>query len=178
MIGKTPVVLNSSIVHNNDSIIITSFKTYLVIPTLTDTIVHLLDIEEKLICSIPDYAESVIIGIDSMQTVRTNFSGALDPIHGMFWTWNSGYINVKIEGISQRSMQRNRIFQMHLGGFTAPYQVSMPLRVPRNTSINLSIDIAPSIDALLNNHQGTVMSPGKHAHELIHILQRSITIEQ
>jgi hypothetical protein len=178
MIAKTPVVLNSSIVHNNDSIIITSFKAYIVIPTLTDTIVHLLDIEDNLSCSLPDDAESVIIGIDSMQTVRTNFSGALDPINGMFWTWNSGYINVKIEGISQRSMQRNRIFQMHLGGFTAPHQESIPLRIPRNTSIKLSIDIAPSIDALLNNHQGTVMSPGKDAHELMHILQQSINIEQ
>jgi len=140
--------------------------------------IHLLDIEEGLACSIPDEAQSVIIGIDSMQTVRTNFSGALDPIHGMFWTWNSGYINVKIEGISQRSPQRNRIFQMHLGGFTAPHQVSIPLRIPRNTSIKLSIDIAPCIDALLSNYQGTVMSPGKQAHELMRILQRSIIIEQ
>lgn len=178
MIANTPVVLHSSIVHNNDSIIITSFKAYIVIPTLTDTFVHLLDIEDNLICSIPDDAESVIIGIDSMQTVKTNFSGALDPINGMFWTWNSGYINVKIEGISQRSIQRNHIFQMHLGGFTAPHQVSIPLRIPRNTPIKLSIDIAPCIDALLSNYQGTVMSPGKHAHELMCIFQRSITIEQ
>jgi hypothetical protein len=34
------------------------------------------------------------------------------------------------------------------------------------------------MDALLNNHQGTLMSPGKHAHELMRILQRSIIIEQ
>lgn len=178
MIGKTPIVLHSSIVHNSDSVIITSFKAYIVIPTLQNSIIHLLDIEESLICSIPDDAESVIIGIDSMQTVKTNFSGALDPIHGMFWTWNSGYINVKIEGISQRSIQRNHIFQMHLGGYTAPHQVSIPLRIPQNIPIKLSIDIAPCIDALLSNYQGTMMSPGKQAHDLMNILERSITIEQ
>jgi hypothetical protein len=157
MIGKTPIAFNTLIVHNGDSILITSFRAYIVIPTSTMKSVHLLDMEEGLACSIPDEAESVILGIDSIQTVRTDFMGVLDPIHGMFWTWNSGYINVKIEGTSQ---------------------TSIPLRIPRNTPIKLSIDIAPSLDALLNNHQGTLMSPGKHAHELMRILQRSIIIEQ
>ena len=178
MIGRTPIALHSSIVHNGDSIIITSFRAYIVIPTSTINHFHLLDIEETLTCSIPDEAESVILGIDSMQTVRTDFAGVLDPIHGMFWTWNSGYINVKIEGISQRPTQKNHIFQMHLGGFSAPYQTSIPVKIPRNTPVKLSIDIAPCIDALLNNHQGRIMSPGKHSHELMNILQQSIIIEQ
>jgi hypothetical protein len=178
MIGKTPIAFNTLIVHNGDSILITSFRAYIVIPTSTMKSVHLLDMEEGLACSIPDEAESVILGIDSIQTVRTDFMGVLDPIHGMFWTWNSGYINVKIEGTSQRSTQRNHLFQMHLGGFSAPYQTSIPLRIPRTIPIKLSIDIAPCMDALLNNHQGTLMSPGKHAHELMRILQRSIIIEQ
>jgi len=39
------------------------------------------------------------IGIDSIYNVSGAQTGALDPMNGMFWTWNSGYIMAKLEGI-------------------------------------------------------------------------------
>ncbi len=177
MIGDHIVLPNTAIAYNNDNIIITSFKAYIVIPSSTDTTIRLLDIEESLTCSLSNQAEIVIFGIDSIQTIRTDFTGDLDPVHGMFWTWNSGYINVKIEGISQRSTQRNHIFQMHLGGYFSPYQTAFSLKIPQRESFEILMDIGPCIDALLTVYQGTAMSPGKQAHELMNILQQSMHIE-
>ena len=38
------------------------------------------------------------IGIDSTANVSGAMSGDLDPTKGMYWTWQSGYINFKLEG--------------------------------------------------------------------------------
>ena len=38
------------------------------------------------------------LGTDSLTNVSGAFGGDLDPVKGMYWTWNSGYINFKLEG--------------------------------------------------------------------------------
>ena len=177
-LGQTPIKLHVPIHHNDDTLIITSLRAYIVIPMASNTVVQLLDLEENPTCTIPDDAKQITIGIDSLQTVDTDFSHALDPIHGMFWTWNSGYINVKIEGISQRSPQRNHVFQLHLGGYTSPFHTSFSLNIPQKQSMFLSIDLAECIHEALSKYQGIVMSPGKQAHNLMNILERSITLEE
>lgn len=176
MIGKNHITLNTPINSLDDTLRITACKMYISIPSSTKQIIHVLDIEETLTCSIPDEAETVIFGIDSMHTVNTDFTGALDPIHGMFWTWNSGYINVKIEGISRKSIQNGNIFQIHLGGYLSPYSTAFSIRIPRKAPIRMEVDLGPSIQTVLKQYGGTVMSPGKAGHELMTILQRSITI--
>jgi len=47
---------------------------------------------------------SFIIGVDSLYNVSGAQTGALDPVHGMFWTWNTGYIMAKLEGESSVSL--------------------------------------------------------------------------
>jgi hypothetical protein len=58
-----------------------------------------------------------LIGVDSIRNVSGVQSGALDPLQGMFWTWNSGYIMAKLEGTANRSEQIGRRFTYHVGGF-------------------------------------------------------------
>jgi len=41
-----------------------------------------------------------LLGVDSIRNVSGVQTGALDPLNGMFWTWNSGYIMAKLEGVS------------------------------------------------------------------------------
>ena len=60
------------------------------------------------------------LGIDSADQVSGAQSGALDPLKGMFWTWNSGYISFKIEGISPESNEPAHAFTYHIGGYRAP----------------------------------------------------------
>lgn len=38
------------------------------------------------------------LGVDSVKNISGAQAGALDPVNGMFWDWNSGYIYFKHEG--------------------------------------------------------------------------------
>ncbi len=56
------------------------------------------------------------IGIDSLGNHQGKQEGALDPLHGMFWTWAQGYVFFKIEGYYQSSAQTKGGFIYHIGG--------------------------------------------------------------
>ncbi|MDQ4140154.1 MAG: hypothetical protein M3142_06480 [Bacteroidota bacterium] len=58
------------------------------------------------------------IGVDSVRNVSGAQTGALDPANGMFWTWKSGYVFVKLEGTSRQSQNGGLVF--HIGGFQKP----------------------------------------------------------
>jgi hypothetical protein len=57
------------------------------------------------------------VGVDSLLNVSGAQTGALDPMNGMFWTWNSGYIMAKLEGSSPLSTSPNNAITYHIGGF-------------------------------------------------------------
>lgn len=58
-----------------------------------------------------------LIGVDSIRNVSGVQIGSLDPMHGMFWTWNSGYIMAKLEGVSSAAKVPGNLFSYHVGGF-------------------------------------------------------------
>jgi hypothetical protein len=60
---------------------------------------------------------SFLIGVDSLHNVSGAQEGALDPVNGMFWTWNSGYVMAKLEGRSNVSSLVNNKMEYHIGGF-------------------------------------------------------------
>jgi hypothetical protein len=60
---------------------------------------------------------SFLIGVDSMKNVSGVHTGSLDPMNGMFWTWNSGYIFAKLEGQSDSSHAPAHSFTWDVGGF-------------------------------------------------------------
>jgi hypothetical protein len=71
-----------------------------------------------------DYNEiTFTIGVDSLRSTMdiSKRTGVLDPSlghDGMYWTWNSGYIFFKLEGVSPSapSGQENKIYY-HIGGY-------------------------------------------------------------
>jgi hypothetical protein len=63
-------------------------------------------------------AVSFLIGVDSLKNVSGAQTDALDPLNGMFWTWNSGYIMFKMEGSSPQSASVNNKMEYHIGGFS------------------------------------------------------------
>ena len=65
------------------------------------------------------------LGIDSITNVSGAFGGALDPTKGMYWSWQSGYINFKIEGKLQ---EENYI--LHLGGYASPFKSVQKVVLP------------------------------------------------
>lgn len=70
---------------------------------------------------------SFILGVDSLRNTMdiSRRQGVLNPsdmsgAEGMYWTWNSGYIFVKLEGTSPQiapDPSGNRRFRYHIGGF-------------------------------------------------------------
>jgi hypothetical protein len=91
------------------------------------------------------------IGVDSLHNVSGAQTDALDPMNGMFWTWNSGYIMAKLEGTSAVSTQVNNRFEYHIGGFSGVNntvkKITLPLTVPlvvaggQTPHINIEADI-------------------------------------
>lgn len=61
-----------------------------------------------------------ILGVDSLHNCSGAQSGALDPINAMFWTWNTGYIFMKIEGKSKVSTLPGNTLEYHIGGYKDP----------------------------------------------------------
>jgi hypothetical protein len=75
------------------------------------------------------------VGVDSIDNCSGAQSGALDPINGMFWTWNTGYIFMKLEGISEFSTMPNAQLEYHIGGFKKPHQCIRTISLHLNQSI-------------------------------------------
>ena len=86
------------------------------------------------------------IGIDSIHNCSGAQSGALDPINGMFWTWNSGYIFLKLEGKSTDSKQPGHTFEYHIGGYRAPATCmrTVTLDIRNRDGINDEISVTSS----------------------------------
>lgn len=63
---------------------------------------------------------SFMIGVDSLHNCSGAQSGALDPVNGMYWAWNTGYIFLKLEGKSAASNSPGNYFEYHIGGFKNP----------------------------------------------------------
>lgn len=77
-------------------------------------------LSKKIVLTIPDIAITGIhflLGVDSLRNVSGIQTGALDPVKGMFWTWNSGYVMAKLEGTAAVSTSPGHRFTYHVGGF-------------------------------------------------------------
>jgi len=110
-----------------------------------------------------------VIGIDSATNYRGASEGELDPTNGMYWTWQSGYINFKLDGRSNLSSSRNKEFSLHLGGYRYPFisQQQCSIAVNKNTAdIKLYIQLDQLFGQLQWPQMSQVMSPGKTAVEL------------
>ncbi len=83
-----------------------------------------------------------LLGVDSIRNVSGVQTGALDPMKGMFWTWNSGYIMAKLEGISESSAIGGHYFTYHIGGF----------RGENNTLKIISLPISGAKEAIQEIH--------------------------
>lgn len=88
------------------------------------------------------------LGVDSARNVSGAQTGALDPTHGMFWTWSSGYVMAKLEGHSSVSTISGQAFTLHIGGYKSPYiairQIQLPIQesmvVVKDTSITIKLN--------------------------------------
>ena len=181
--GETEVFLNENIlIDSTDWIVFSKLKFYIGncrSYSKGDTVIsqridyYLVDFSksENLPISI-ETSESLdsiclLIGTDSLTNVSGLFEGALDPLSGMYWAWNSGYIHLKVTGKSSLVTNEKQQFDWHLGGYRKPYptQFSLTKKV-KNGKIDFNLD---SFIQELRQSAPTIklMSPGKKAHQLM-----------
>ena len=179
---KERLVLDKNYVTENDTISISKLKFYVSnIEFFNENksvfseknSFHLIDVEEEKTLNInlqlPDSLcfthLKLNIGIDSITQVSGAMGGDLDPTNGMYWTWQSGYINFKLEGKSTRCKARKNEFQFHIGGYASPFN-SLQTRLflaKENENLELEFDIfefLKNIDLEKIHH---IMSPSLEA---------------
>lgn len=100
---------------------------------------------------------SFTLGIDSVYNCSGAQSGALDPLNGMFWSWNTGYIFLKLEGYSKQCNTPSNIFEYHIGGYKGENNCIRKIKLPLEKSLVVSVDAKPvvqinaSVDEVLKN---------------------------
>ena len=186
--GKNSIFDNTPIslqINEQDSVKITEFRFYISKISfwksnkqiwMEEESFHLIDLLDdsthKINLEIPD--EMVFdklefyLGIDSLANVSGAMGGDLDPTRGMYWTWQNGYINAKIEGTSNVCKSRKNEFQFHLGGYMAPFQCVQKIEmiVDRNKHIQIGIHVEKMIEAFDLSKQTKIMSPSLNAVEV------------
>lgn len=135
---------------------------------------HLVDLEDSTSLLLFEHNEPLVnlrflLGTDSLTNVSGNLEGPLDPINGMYWAWNSGYINFKLEGKSSLSGAKDKSFEFHIGGYLPPFQTVQELNFNVNAQ-SKNVTIALNIDEWLNkidlSNSFSMMIPGEKATQL------------
>ncbi|MFN0050105.1 MAG: MbnP family protein [Cytophagales bacterium] len=118
------------------------------------------------------------LGIDSITNVSGAFGGDLDPTKGMYWTWQSGYINFKLEGRSKLCKTRNNEFQFHVGGYQKANSCLQTLRFSVATSdvISIKLDIMKIFENIDLTKTNRVMSPSAEAVSISKIIANAFLI--
>ncbi len=182
---ENPLKLNKKYLsENKDSVQISQFKFYIsdLQITFSDNSVftkneryNLIDIENPKSLRLPLCKQNgkVVtrivfnIGIDSTTSVSGALAGDLDPTKGMYWAWQSGYINMKMEGKSASCKTRKNEFQFHIGGYMQPFYAIRKVDLyPISQSLDVTVDVAEIFSKLYFSETNSIMIPSKKAMQL------------
>ncbi len=106
---------------------------------------------------------SFTLGLDSSKNVSGELENAYDPLLGMYWAWNTGYVNLKLAGKSSLVLTKTHDFEFHLGGYRYPLATAQNIEVNLNDQyiyFDLEKLFSESINLSKNHH---IMLPGKDA---------------
>lgn len=119
------------------------------------------------------------VGIDSITNVAGAMGGDLDPTHGMYWTWQSGYINFKIEGVYNAHTSSSKEFQLHLGGYQTPFYNLQEVILNTNSSkVNIELDLDKFFNDIDVSQVNNIMSPSSKAVKLSALLAKSFKLDK
>ena len=121
------------------------------------------------------------IGVEKHMNTTGALAGDLDPVKGMYWSWQSGYINFKIEGISPSCNTRKNKFQFHIGGYKAPYQttknISFNISLDEENNLYLYLNLESFFDTINLSTTNQVMIPGEKAKQIADLLPKLFSIK-
>ncbi|MCA0427200.1 MAG: hypothetical protein LCH37_07165 [Bacteroidetes bacterium] len=169
-------ISNVQLLHQGKIVFTDSLEGHLINPFQAE--------QSKLMLSkprLPEFDEIKLgIGIDSLTSVDGPKSNDLDPIQGMYWTWQSGYINLRIEGQHSASTLPNNEFFFHLGAYAGPFNCYQTLSFKVNAQNQLAIEIN-LLDWFKEAEQikvWKIMSPRREAAQLSKTFARAFRVIQ
>lgn len=122
------------------------------------------------------------LGIDSTTNVSGALGGDLDPSKGMYWAWQSGYINFKLQGTSSKCLTRKNQYQFHLGGYLSPYcalrKIKLVFQKESKQNINIAIELDDFFNKIDLSKTNTVMIPCKEAVMLSDLACKIFSIQE
>ncbi|MCH2224254.1 MAG: hypothetical protein MK066_05740 [Crocinitomicaceae bacterium] len=198
LVGQTTLKFSTSCNTSNDtSYVIDKLRFYVsniafetkTGETIKDTIIaYLIDKEDSNSFTIdfPTISRSSIravhltLGTDSLTNISGVLDGDLDPINGMYWSWNTGYINFKIEG-KRNIHSKTTSFEYHIGGYLTPFPTSRQLAfstLDSSDSININIDLNYLFSHFNMDKNPSVLIPGKLSSDLSKLIQQSFVLEK
>ncbi len=122
------------------------------------------------------------IGVEEKMNTSGALSGSLDPANGMYWSWQSGYINFKIEGKSPSCNTRKNKFQFHIGGYQQPFAATRSLTLDFSTTKNkvliIDLEMATLFNTISLNTLNQVMIPGKEAIQIADIIPSLFSLNE
>jgi hypothetical protein len=124
-------------------------------------------------------AMSFNIGVDSIKSISGVHGGDLDPSNGMYWSWNSGYINAKLEGRSSSCLTHRNTFEFHIGGYAYPNNSirRVDLVLPGNSAqVTLRADASCWFQKLDLKKETGIMIPGVNAQKTADKYQKMFSI--
>lgn len=169
VVNGQPLVLGSKYYtnENGDSFVVNKYRYYISNISLYSTdgkefkepeSYHLVDaaVDSSLkfiISGVPGGTYDKIrflIGVDSTRNVSGAQKGALDPVHGMFWDWESGYIMAMLEGTSPQA--QHTFISYHITGYAGEHTTLkwVTLDFPSNALVGknktATIHVASDVD--------------------------------
>ncbi len=116
-------------------------------------------------------------GLDSSYHVSESVDGPLNPMNGMYWAWNSGYIQFKCTGTSSSIPLTDKTFEYHLGGYRQPFETLEAIQIPIKGN-TLILDIKPFFEQTVDFPLvQRVIIPGKLAQSYCRELSKSFRTE-
>ncbi len=120
------------------------------------------------------------IGVDSITSNSGALGGDLDPINGMYWAWQSGYINFKMEGTSPICETRKHKFQFHLGGYKQPFyamqHITLPIYHLDDNTLQINFNLAPIFNSISLKETHSIMIPCKDGMNLSKVVAQLFSI--
>jgi hypothetical protein len=195
--GKQKLQTEHYYKNGDDSVLIETLKFYISGIELLDkdrvvwqekNSFHLIDISNErtlnISCLVPANIQftqlKLNLGIDSTTNVSGALGGDLDPTKGMYWAWQSGYINFKLEGKSNLCKTRGNEFQLHLGGYQFPFNglKTVTFNLINKDKTTITLDIEQLLNAFNLSQQNHIMSPKAEAVLFSEIVSKLFSVKK
>lgn len=123
------------------------------------------------------------VGVPVEANTAGALGGDLDPSSGMYWSWQSGYINFKIEGTSPVCKTHDNEFSFHLGGYKPNEQTTRQIDLhylQPNTcgKVVLNIDVSKLLENIDLSNKSTVNIPGVEAVQMADLITKIFSLSE